>query len=229
VQPEDLSAKYEESWADAETNVAETGSTDRILSRIYAEQMKASLGLADLRGMRILEIGAGKGAMALELEAMGATVWAVEPYGYAALKTQGVKVVRDESELPSAARFDGILGMQVIEHLPSPGARISGLRSLLVDGGWILLSTPNRNGLNARIAGGRWREAQKDTHLLLFDECSIRRLLEAAGYSGFRRLRWLHGYGRSGLRRCLPYALQSVRLDGELAVLAYSRGKNSVA
>src|SRR5690349_2502566 len=58
--PEDLSAKYEESWADAETNVAETGSTDRVLARIYAERMRASLGLADLRGVRILEVGPGK-------------------------------------------------------------------------------------------------------------------------------------------------------------------------
>ena len=229
VQPEDLSAKYEESWGDAEANVAETGSTDRILARIYAERMKASLGLADFRGMSILEVGAGKGAMALELESLGATVWAVEPYGYAELKALGVKVVRDESELPRALRFDGILGMQVIEHLPTPGARLSRLRPLLVDGGWILLSTPNRSGLNARLAGGRWREAQKSTHLLLFDECSLRRLLEGAGYSEFRRLQWHHGYGRSGLRGCLPYALQSVRLDGELTALAYSRGKNSAA
>jgi SAM-dependent methyltransferase len=184
--------------------------------------MQESLGLDSLRGIRILEIGAGKGAMALELEALGASVWAVEPYGYTELKTLGVRVVRDESELPQDARFDGIVGMQVIEHLTSPGGRLSRLRTLLVDGGWILLSTPNRNGMNARIAGGGWREAQKPSHLLLFDERSIRRLLEDAGYSGFRRLRWLHGYGRSGLRWCLPHVLQCVRLDGELTVLAYT-------
>lgn len=58
----------------------------------------------------------------------------------------GIRVVRDDvtrSALP-AGSFDVVLCSEVIEHLPSAGPALAGLRRLLAPGGTLVLSTPLR-------------------------------------------------------------------------------------
>ena len=51
--------------------------------------------------MRVLDYGAGRGAMALELKKRGADVVAVEPFGCDYLIELGVSAYRDLSDLPA--------------------------------------------------------------------------------------------------------------------------------
>jgi 2-polyprenyl-3-methyl-5-hydroxy-6-metoxy-1,4-benzoquinol methylase len=77
--------------------------------------------------MRVLDYGAGRGAMALELKKRGADVVAVEPFGCDYLIELGVSAYRDLSDLPATLLFDGIVCLEVIEHLRDPRGVLTSL------------------------------------------------------------------------------------------------------
>jgi len=77
--------------------------------------------------------------------------------------------------------FDVALASHVIEHLNNPAAFIREVGRLLRRGGYFMLTTPNIDGFQARLLGGRWRSAIFD-HLYLFSIRTIKALLKAQGF-----------------------------------------------
>jgi len=155
----ELFALYTNSWQHPERSRSETGGTDLRLARIYAKLLARSLGLRDLKGLRILDFGAGRGDMLKALMELGAEVVGVEPYGLDFLRDQGFEAYEDISEVKGD--FDGIVTIDVIEHPRNPWDILKDLSNLLKVGGWIYVATPNPTGLNAKINRGNWREAKK--------------------------------------------------------------------
>jgi len=219
---EHLEELYEGSWAEPARNLNETGGTDAELARIYARKVALSLGRNDFCGLRLLEFGAGKGEMVAALRDLGANVCAVEPFGHRYLQQEGFPAVPSLDALPRGAKFDGILAIEVIEHLPSPWKEIAALRQLLKESGWLFVTTPNAAGLNAKLRGSRWREAQKPGHVVFFTPRNLESLLARCGYRCHRRLRWFIGYSSKPLRVWRDYTLQLLRLDGELRYMAFT-------
>ena len=137
-------------------------------------------------GRAFLDVGCATGML---LEGMRARGWRV----------QGVDLCRESAEFAAARRgvpvFAGTLeqagfpdaGFQVvhfshlIEHVPSPRAFLAEVRRILAPDGFAVVTTPNVDGLQARLFAGGWRSAIAD-HLTLFSRRTLRRMLERSGF-----------------------------------------------
>lgn len=168
IDSQQLDQLYTNSWNNPNDEVSETGGTTSKLADRYCKHLIHSLGENSLKGKTILDFGAGRGEMAIALLKTGARVCAVEPYGYQFLQKQGVEVFRNLGDIPKSYSFDGVVSLDVVEHLLTPWNELKSLQNLLTPGGWVFISTPNANSLNARITGSKWREAQRKGHILLF-------------------------------------------------------------
>jgi 2-polyprenyl-3-methyl-5-hydroxy-6-metoxy-1,4-benzoquinol methylase len=222
--PEQLRRLYSDSWEDPVANRSNTGGTNARLASACAGKLVAELGRKDLSGLRVLDFGAGKGEMVRALREAGARACGVDPYGAQYLKDQGLEAYASLEDLAPGDRFDGILASDVIEHLSAPWVELRRFLELLVPGGWLYLSTPNPNGLRARLSGSRWIQAARPGHLIFFTPSTIQRMLLDCGFERPRRLRWFLGYGHSLHRQCGHFVLQAMALDGELRSLALKPG-----
>ena len=153
------------------------------------------LGLADVDfagrtagfppGRRFLDVGCATGRL---LEAMRERGWQVRgvdlcPESAAYGRNRGVQVFTGTLEQArfAAASFQAVHFSHLIEHVPSPRALLAEVRRLLEPGGLAVVTTPNVDGLQARLFRGQWRSAIAD-HLTLFSVRTLRRLLEDCGF-----------------------------------------------
>ena len=222
-EPEELNSLYKDSWEDPSANTWETGGTRPDLAVQYVSQLFDQLDVdPGTPGLRILDFGAGRGTLMAELEARGGLdVYGVDPYGADELARVGLRAYRDLKDLHPDLRFDGIISMDVIEHLPAPWETLRDLKGKLKPGGWLYISTPNPDGLNARLNGQRWREAQKPGHILFLGTATLSKMFDHAGYQRSRRLIWKVQMGDSRLRDSMRMRLEAVGLGGATRIAAW--------
>ena len=218
-----LARIYDRSWSDAEVCTDETGAATIALTRAYAHKLLKSLSLRDFKGLKILDFGAGRGSMLAALSELGADVYAVDPFGYEYLRQKGFKAYRSLDEVPQGLHFDGIVTMDVIEHLHEPWKEISRLRTLLDPSGWIYISTPNAGGIKARILGPRWREAKKDVHLMFFTPLGLETILSRCGFARHQRVKWFIRFSKNPFDVAMHYSFQALSIDGVLRYLAWKK------
>lgn len=217
---EELFELYNKGWSCPEANRNETGSTDDEIASRYIAKIACELDRTDFKGLKLLEFGAGKGAMMTAFKELGADVYGIEPFGYEYLKDRRLKVYRSLDDVPKNIQFDGILAIQVIEHLIEPWTTIKYFHDILKKDGWLFISTLNVDGLNARIFRSRWREIRKTGHIIFYNSCSLEKILYKAGFIRFKRLHWLIKFNRNPVRASLNFLLQVLLIDGELRYLA---------
>jgi SAM-dependent methyltransferase len=186
----ELDDLYKTKWLSPEANDSETGNMDEFLARQYVRELAKTLQRKDLSGLRILDFGAGKGALLDALIDSGAIAYGVEPYGCTELATTGRLVFHDLADSPPELRFDGIVCMDVVEHLLAPWETFRHLLDRLNPGGWLLVSTPNPKGLTARLMGCKWREVAKAGHIMFLSQAVMKRMLQVAGFSVVKPARW---------------------------------------
>lgn len=216
-----LASLYLEAWKSPAGNTRETGTTDMAIASSLVGSMVKRLGGRRLAGMRILDYGAGRGAIALELKRRGADVIAVEPFGCDYLIELGLSAYRDLIDLPAGSGFDGIVCLEVIEHLRDPRGVLASLYGRLVSGGWLLVTTPNAAGLPAKLMGQRWREAAKPGHIVFFTPATLRKMLLEIGFCDVRRPRWFIRYRHASFSRAVAQmGMQGLRVDGGLRIVA---------
>lgn len=108
-----------------------------------------------LAGARVLDVGCGAGLLSEALAAEGAQVTALDlapeliDVARLHLLESGLKVDYrlqsvEDLALEAPASFDAITCMEMLEHVPDPGAIIRACASLLRPGGQLFLSTLNR-------------------------------------------------------------------------------------
>jgi 2-polyprenyl-3-methyl-5-hydroxy-6-metoxy-1,4-benzoquinol methylase len=216
-----LDQLYEESWVDPEANVIETGATDSGLAHLYMKRLLHSLGLTSFSGLTILDFGAGRGATVEALSSLGANVVAVEPFGHTYLQKRGIPAYPTLDDVPGDLRFDGIVSIDVVEHLTVPLETMTQLKNLLSDQGWLFLATPNAGGINSRLKRAAWSEVLNPGHLFLFAPNNLDLLLAKTGFPRRQRLRWYVRYSDNLAKRVLHLVLQTAAVDGELRYLAY--------
>jgi 2-polyprenyl-3-methyl-5-hydroxy-6-metoxy-1,4-benzoquinol methylase len=219
---QDLESLYHASWSDPERHIDETGATDSDLAKTYIARLARSIGRKDLRGMRILDYGAGRGALLRALLDAGSEACGIEPYGYRFLQAKGYTVYPSIGDLPSGIAFDGIVLLDVIEHLKNPRKVLASCKRLLAENGWIYISTPNAAGIKARLARDRWGELYNRSHVFFFSPKTLRGLVTHSGFHNVRRLTWFVNYRRHPAVSVLHWVLQSTRMDGELRFLGHA-------
>jgi 2-polyprenyl-6-hydroxyphenyl methylase / 3-demethylubiquinone-9 3-methyltransferase len=113
--------------------------------------------LAPLRGKTVLDVGCGGGILADSMARKGAEVTGIDLSTKAlqvarlhALEagTQGVTYREVSAEALAAempASFDVVTCMEMLEHVPDPASVVRACSTLVKPGGWVFLSTLNRN------------------------------------------------------------------------------------
>jgi 2-polyprenyl-6-hydroxyphenyl methylase/3-demethylubiquinone-9 3-methyltransferase len=111
---------------------------------------------ADLKGKRVVDVGCGGGILAESMALQGATVLGIDlsikPLRVAELhaRESGVRVDYREISAESLAEeqpgaFDVVTCMEMLEHVPDPAQTIAACARLVRPGGWVFVSTLNRN------------------------------------------------------------------------------------
>ncbi len=143
------------------------------------------LGIAP--GARVLEVGSATGKVALALAATrGCVVQGIEPDPVAAEAAREAGLDTHTGSLDdfrSDARFDVVLFVHVLEHLPDPLAALRRARELLRDGGRVVVAIPNAEGLERRLFGAAWDGWDLPRHLHHVGPEALRGLLRRAGYA----------------------------------------------
>jgi SAM-dependent methyltransferase len=135
---------------------------------------------------RLLDVGAGKGHFLAAARSAGWDAIGVE---YSESSAEEAKarygldvIVADYMTDPPNGEFDAVTMWHVLEHLPDPRAAVELARTLLVDGGRLLISVPNFASLQAQIFGPDWLHLDLPRHLYHFTPRSLARLLEGCGF-----------------------------------------------
>jgi 2-polyprenyl-3-methyl-5-hydroxy-6-metoxy-1,4-benzoquinol methylase len=209
----ELAAEYATAWCAPQTSAHAVGSTDKRNAR----QLLDALVQGRTQGLRILDYGAGTGAVARELAVRRAEVTAFEPYGNDP-EVAGVHWVRERATILRSGPFDQIFLIEVIEHVDDPVGTLTELRNLLSPGGHVTITTPNAGGLHARLTGKKWREVENPTHICLFTPAGLRICATRSGYSSVVRDFEPIAYGHSRVRDALGTVLQRIALDGSLRI-----------
>jgi 2-polyprenyl-3-methyl-5-hydroxy-6-metoxy-1,4-benzoquinol methylase len=152
-----------------------------------------------VRGERVLDVGCSDGALLEQMERAGNTVWGFD-IDSRALEVAGRRGLRNVFRLGAddfvrkaheeGLRFSMITAFDVLEHLTSPVAALRGLASLLVPGGRLVGTVPNRRRLLANSMSSDF----PPHHFFRFDADSLRGCVEQAGMSVERVDTFQYGY-----------------------------------
>lgn len=144
------------------------------------------LGRVAAPGARVLDVGCAEGDFLDEARAAGYVTAGVEPTPWAAARAaaRGLPIWESTAAaapLPDEA-FDVATLWDVVEHLPRPGEDLARVARALRPGGRLLLSTPVRDGWEARLWGEDWPGWDTPRHLVVFDRAGLDALLRRAGF-----------------------------------------------
>lgn len=139
------------------------------------------------KGGRLLEIGCGTGTFLEEMLYSGNwQMVGVEPNAKVAANAQnnlGVPIFAGRfSEVPlQSESFDVIAMWNVLEHLEHPVQDLRRVYTLLKPGGWLVLSIPNLESLEAKVFGPYWSGWDLPRHLYIFPRKTLRQILVSLG------------------------------------------------
>lgn len=128
---------------------------DYIVAQIAAEFGRDPRVRRPFEGLHILDIGCGGGLLAEPMARLGAEVVGVDaaprniPVAAVHAAQSGLTIDYRHGTAEALAgegeRFDVVLNMEVVEHVPDPAVYLSACRDLMRPGGLMICSTINRN------------------------------------------------------------------------------------
>jgi SAM-dependent methyltransferase len=139
---------------------------------------------------RILDVGCADGRLLELLREYGSAEWRlvgvdIDAAAVERCRARGFEAhCRRVEELPDdAGGFDGVVMLQLIEHVDDPVAIAKRVFSLLKPGGHFVVETPNLDGLDHRLfERSCWGHYHFPRHWHLFSGASLRSMLEDAGF-----------------------------------------------
>ena len=169
IDAEDV-AKYDrlgEEWWDTrgsmaqlhKLNPARIGYLRDLILRHFPDRADAAMPLT---GLTVLDIGCGGGLLSEPLARLGATMTGIDPalnsIATASRHAEAMDLDIDyrtataEDLAASGERFDVVVGMEVVEHVPRPEAFVGIAAALVRPGGLLVLSTLNRTAKSFALA-----------------------------------------------------------------------------
>jgi len=139
---------------------------------------------------RWLDIGCGNGRFLALLDRFGPADWELEGIDFDSdaaeqCRARGYRthVGRVEEFDPGDARYDGVIMLQLIEHVEDPAAIARRVYSLLRPGGVFIVETPNVGGLDYRwFKRSWWGHYHFPRHWNLFSTPALARMLSDCGF-----------------------------------------------
>ncbi len=142
---------------------------------------------------KVLDIGCGNGRMLHFLHGMGTyEIFGTELPGSSARRAAGIPELKlytgsfAEADYPPES-FDAISLFHVFEHLEHAGEVLKRINTLLKPGGCLLISFPNADSIQAKLAGGNWLHYDPPRHLCLPDHKALVKFMEGRSYRLLRR------------------------------------------
>lgn len=136
-------------------------------------------------GRRLLEVGCGNGHFLAEARERGWTVAGLElsRSHVERARARGLEVRHGilEDGLFDAEPWDAVAAIEVLEHVPDPGAFLAECSRRLRPRGVLFLTTPNFGSLTRRVVGARWSVLGAE-HVTLASPRGLRIALGRAGH-----------------------------------------------
>lgn len=137
---------------------------------------------------RVLDIGCGSGGFLALLAEKGYQTYGTERPGEAAVRAarvEGINVVTDVclKDIFAPQSFDAITMWHVFEHLEEPKQMLNFIHSALKPGGYLFMSLPNIDSLQARAAKGHWLHLDPPRHLFFLGPKELIGEITALGFS----------------------------------------------
>ena len=230
---DDLKFRYGQNYFEYELNNEEN----------FFHLMK--LGLQDIRffertsnldrSRSFLDVGCATGMLLEYMRERGWNVRGVElcresaEYG---MRTKNIDIfigTLEEASFPDSC-FPVIHFSHLIEHVPDPRAFFLEVRRILIPGGYVVVVTPNIDGLQARLFRERWRSAIAD-HLTLFSKTTLRKMLVATGYEVLQTVTWgglAKGSAPAAVKRPVDFLAKRLGFGDVVLMLARKPGDRSV-
>lgn len=180
--PEDVAKRYDESYFEYEIE-NEKSFLNLMLLGLKDAGFKPECFESD--GKRVLDIGCATGLFLSHMKGLGWKTYGVEICKSAAdygNSTRGVNIFTgtlDKADFPENY-FDVIHLSHVIEHINDPDPFVQNIHRLLKPGGVVYCTTPNIDGLQARLFKERWRSAIAD-HMVLYSVNTLKMILSKHG------------------------------------------------
>ncbi len=138
----------------------------------------------ELKGKKVLEIGAGCGEFLKLMNTTGVEGYGIENLGESVEKCekQGLRVfkdyIEDENQQVKKSPYDAFFIMNFLEHIPSPNTFLKGISKNLSEDAVGLVEVPN---LDMILANNMFSEFISD-HLMYFTKKTLSVLLEKNGF-----------------------------------------------
>lgn len=194
--PEEMAREYPEDayWStpDARPGIAESVQ-QAYRNLIFREEIRRARSIVPPCTM--LDAGCGNGFVAGIFAEYGYSVTGID------LSPVAVNIARQHYGIEaicgrfSAAAFPGktfaFINMDYfLEHVPTPSQALMDASSLLQPGGWLRMTLPNADSIQAHMFGPRWFDIEAPRHYSLFAVPTIGRMLHSAGMT----LRHVHHF-----------------------------------
>lgn len=137
---------------------------------------------------KLLDVGFGSGLfLEAALESKAWTVTGIEPTKHAfdyVKKSLPVEVIHGQftEAVLEPNTFDLVTLWNVLEHVPDPIDSIKKSNSILVNGGWLVLTIPNPNSMIQRLFGQYWVGWDLPRHLYIFPLDTLKEILNENGF-----------------------------------------------
>jgi 2-polyprenyl-3-methyl-5-hydroxy-6-metoxy-1,4-benzoquinol methylase len=135
----------------------------------------------------VLDVGCGRGLILSSLREIGFEVHGTELSDTAAFhaRERGIPVHTGDflTSPHTAGTFRAVIFWHSLEHFRDPFAAIERARDLLLPGGLLVIAVPNSDSLQARASGSSWFHLDVPRHYVHFGTRSLRRALEARGFT----------------------------------------------
>ena len=185
MDPEADAARYTVSDLDQASLALRCSAPYRELETERACYYLATLSTDGFGPGRLLDIGAGTGAIVLAAARSGWAAQGVEPGARAAAAARGLGAAVLDGYFPAAlepaAPFDAITLLDVLEHFETPEGLLGDVATHLAPGGRVFVQVPNWESLLVRLEGGA-SSTVCPGHWSYFTADTLTRLMAKSGF-----------------------------------------------